>query len=114
MDEDEILRVIRYNGFDVTFSGGDPFFQAAAVAHLARRIKDELKLNIWCFTGYKWEQVCQQADFLPLLHSVDVLVDSPFILSLRDISLRFRGSSNQRFVDVPASLASGELHLLEY
>lgn len=109
MDEEEVMKVIRYNGFDVTFSGGDPLFQAEAVAQLARRIKQELGLNIWCYTGYRWEQIADNPAYRPLLETIDVMVDSPFILALRDTSLRFRGSSNQRIIDVKASLDKNKL-----
>ncbi len=109
MEEDDLMDIIRYNGFDVTFSGGDPLFQAKTVAHLAKRIKNELGLNIWCYTGYRWEELQDSPTFLPLLQSVDVLVDSPFVLALRDLSLRFRGSSNQRIINVPRSLAQGSM-----
>lgn len=109
MSEEELLSIIAYNDFPVTFSGGDPFFHPDAVAHLARRIKEEQGRNIWCFTGYRWEQVVKEPRFLPLLQQIDVLVDSPFILALRDIQLRFRGSGNQRIIDVPASLQQGKL-----
>ena len=109
MDEEEVMKVIRYNGFDVTFSGGDPLFQAEAVARLARRIKQELGLNIWCYTGYRWEQIADKPAYRPLLETIDVMVDSPFILALRDTSLRFRGSSNQRIIDVKASLDKNKL-----
>lgn len=115
IDEDELLRLIRFNGFGVTFSGGDPFFQAEGVAHLARRIKSEVTdhsgnpLSIWCYTGYTWEQVCNDERFLPLLRTIDVLVDSPFVLSQRNTELRFRGSDNQRIIDVQASLAQGSM-----
>lgn len=109
MDEDDIMAKIRYNGFDVTFSGGDPLFQPQAAAHLAQRIKQELGLNIWCYTGYRWEQIADNPTFLPLLQNIDVLVDSPFILALRDTSLRFRGSSNQRIVQAHSSIRTGQL-----
>lgn len=109
MTEDELLRIIAYNDFPVTFSGGDPFFQAEAVAHLAQRIKEEQHRNIWCYTGYRWEQLIQMPRFLPLLQQIDVLVDAPFILAQRNIQLRFRGSENQRIIDVPASLSRGKM-----
>ena len=104
MTEEEILSIIAYNDFPVTFTGGDPFFQAEEVAHLAQRIKEEQHRNIWCYTGYRWEALIGDARFRPLLQHIDVLVDSPFILAQRNIQLRFRGSENQRIIDVPASL----------
>jgi len=109
MSEDELLTIIAYNDFPVTFTGGDPFFQAEEVAKLARRVKAEQRRNIWCYTGYRWEQLVQESRFLPLLQHIDVLVDSPFILAQRNIQLRFRGSDNQRIIDVPASLRQGLL-----
>lgn len=111
---DELLKVIDYNDFNVTFSGGDPLFQAEEVTELARRIKNELHKNIWCYTGYLWENIVDDPRFRPLLETIDVLVDSPFILSQRDIELRFRGSSNQRIIDVRQSLVKGSLQLLDY
>lgn len=111
---DELLKVIDYNDFNVTFSGGDPLFQAEEVTELARRIKNELHKNIWCYTGYVWENVVDNSRFRPLLETIDVLVDSPFILSQRDIELRFRGSTNQRIIDVRQSLLKGSMQLLEY
>ena len=112
--EEELLKVIEYNDFNVTFSGGDPFMQADKVAHLAHRIRTELGKDIWCYTGYTWEQILQHPEFRPLLDNIDVLVDSPFILAQRDISLLFRGSPNQRIIDVKASLNKGELITLTY
>lgn len=111
---DELLKVIDYNDFNVTFSGGDPLFQAEEVTELALRIKNELHKNIWCYTGYLWENIVDDPRFRPLLETIDVLVDSPFILSQRDIELRFRGSSNQRIIDVRQSLVKGSLQLLDY
>lgn len=112
--EDEVMDIIRYNGFNVTFSGGDPLFQAEAVAHLAKRIKDELNFSIWCYTGYVWENIVDDERFLPLLENIDVLVDGPFVQALRDTSLRFRGSSNQRFIDVQESLKEGSTITLHF
>lgn len=105
---DDILAVIDENGFNVTFSGGDPFFQAEGVALLAKRIRDELGKTIWCYTGYLWEQVTQIPRFAPLLANIDVLVDGRFELAKRDTSLRFRGSANQRIILVPQSLQAGQ------
>lgn len=114
VSEEELLKVIEYNDFNVTFSGGDPFMQAKAVGHLASRIKKELGKNIWCYTGYTWEQLLEHADYKDLLNNIDILVDSPFILAQRDISLLFRGSPNQRIIDVKASLIKNDIVTLEY
>lgn len=110
---DALLQVVRYNGFNVTFSGGDPFFQAEGVAELARRIRTELGLGVWCYTGYRWEDALSHERFLPLLANIDVLVDGRFVLAGRDTSLRFRGSANQRIISVQESLRSGNVVLCQ-
>ncbi|MCQ2245393.1 MAG: anaerobic ribonucleoside-triphosphate reductase activating protein [Bacteroidaceae bacterium] len=109
MTIDEIIKVIDYNDFNVTFSGGDPFFQADAVAELAKAIKERLGKNIWCYTGFTWEQLMHTPSYLPLLEQIDVLVDSPFVLEKRNIELLFRGSDNQRIIDVKKSIAKHEI-----
>lgn len=106
---DELMEVIAYNEAPVTFSGGDPLAQAEPLAHLINRIKNELGYNVWCYTGYTWEQVKQQPKLMEAVKQLDVLVDSPFVMAERDIKLRFRGSSNQRLIDVKASLHKGEI-----
>ena len=105
----ELLEVIRYNEFPVTFSGGDPFFQIEAVTELAHAIKDQLGFNIWCYTGYLWEEIQQHKEFMPLLEYIDVIVDGRFVLAQRDISLLFRGSKNQRIIDVQQSLKTNTI-----
>ena len=113
MSDDEIMDVLRYDDFDVTFSGGDPMYRAAEVARLARRIKDELGKTIWCYTGFEFENIVSDPHFRCLLETIDVLVDGPFVLAERDLSLRFRGSGNQRIIDVKRSLASGTVVLMQ-
>jgi len=110
-DDEEVMAVLEYDDFNVTFSGGDPMFQAEGVASLARLIKERLGKTIWCYTGYRFEQLVGQEKFMPLLEQIDVLVDGPFVMSQRDISLRFRGSANQRIIDVPKSLRLGSVVL---
>lgn len=113
MDMDEIMEVIRTNDFNVTFSGGDPFYQAETVAKLARQIREKLGKTVWCFTGYEWENVVDKAEFKELLDNIDVLVDGRFVLAQRDISLRFKGSANQRIIKVPESISAGKVILWE-
>lgn len=111
---DELMRVITNDPFaHVTFSGGDPMLQAAGCAELAKRIKAETDKTIWCFTGYTWERLMSEnnADVMSLLRNIDVLVDGPFIQALRDTSLLFRGSSNQRLIDVQKTFAEGQIIL---
>lgn len=103
---------VRSADMPVTFSGGDPMLQAASLLPLARRIKEEAHKNIWCYTGYRFESLLEMPVTRELLAYVDVLVDGPFILAERDLSLHFRGSRNQRLIDVPRSLK--EAHTIEY
>lgn len=100
----------------ITFSGGEPFLQSKTMAVLARYAKEK-GLHTLAYTGYTFEQLYAMrqddqaiADFLSQL---DILVDGPFILAERDITLQFRGSRNQRILDMPASLKKGEAVIWE-
>lgn len=105
---DELMEVIAYNEAPVTLTGGDPLAQPVAMAKLARRIKDETAYDLWLYTGFTWEQILADPLLLNVVRQVDVVVDGPFIVAQRDISLRFRGSHNQRVIDVKASLNQGK------
>ena len=105
MTTDEILQKVLDDPFaDLTFSGGDPMFQPEGFAELAQAIKENSDKNIWCYTGYTFEQLLNSTRHTRLLQYIDVLVDGRFRQELRDESLYFRGSSNQRLIDVSASL----------
>ncbi|HAP51147.1 MAG TPA: anaerobic ribonucleoside-triphosphate reductase activating protein [Porphyromonadaceae bacterium] len=106
MSVDELMRVIAWNEAPLTLSGGDPLAQPEQVLELVRRVKTELNINIWLYTGYTWEQIVADRRLADVVRWVDVVVEGPFILAQRDITLHFRGSSNQRIIDVPASLTS--------
>lgn len=109
MTTEEILSKVLADDFaDVTFSGGDPMFQVEGFTELAQAIKQSSRKNIWCYTGYTFEQLLNNPRQVELLHYIDVLVDGRFRMDLRDESLRFRGSSNQRIIDVQASLEQGQ------
>lgn len=114
---DDIVADIRKNGLiqGVTFSGGDPFEQPAACAELARRIRAELRLGIWCYTGYLYEELIASEDpaVHDLLGEVDVLVDGPFVQSLKSYTLVWKGSSNQRVIDMAATRDAGAVVLWE-
>ena len=83
---------------DVTFSGGDPLYQVEAFTELARRIKEETRKTIWCYTGFTYEEVLADERLSMILPYLDVLVEGPFIAELRTTELAFRGSSNQRII----------------
>jgi anaerobic ribonucleoside-triphosphate reductase activating protein len=103
MTVDEILSIVRENDFNVTFSGGDPLYQPLPeLTQLAQAIR-AAGYTLWCFTGFTYEQLAARADLRPLLSAINVLVDGPFIEAQRDISLLFRGSSNQRLIDLRRS-----------
>ena len=109
MSLDALMDVIAYNELPVTLSGGDPLFHPEQVAQLTARIKDKLGYNIWLYTGFTWEQIVATPRLLAALEHIDVVVDGPFILAQRDTSLHFRGSANQRIIDVQQSLATGKV-----
>ena len=112
MDIEDIMSVIERAPFsDVTFSGGDPMFQPEGFASLARLIKERTEKNIWCYTGFLFENILKNEKQRALLELVDVLVDGPFINELKDESLLFRGSSNQRLIDVKRSLSEDKIVL---
>jgi anaerobic ribonucleoside-triphosphate reductase activating protein len=99
MEVDEILDLIKADSMsNVSFSGGDPFYQADAFTELARRIKQETDKTIWCWTGFTLEEVQADPQMAQMLPWLDVLVDGPFILEQRDPELLFRGSPNQRII----------------
>ena len=96
---DDLLQEVLSDPFaDVTFTGGDPFYQADAFTELARRIKQETTKTIWCWTGFTLEEVQADPKMAQMLPWLDVLVDGPFILEQRDTELLFRGSPNQRII----------------
>ena len=109
MTVEQLMRIIEADPFTrgVTFSGGDPMYQAAGFAELARQIHRRTQKDIWCYTGFTFESLIHD-DQRELLAELDVLVDGPFIQALYDSDLLFRGSSNQRLIDVQASMYSGK------
>lgn len=96
----------------VTLSGGEPFQEqnVPEIIELIEKIKTE-GLNIWCYTGYTFEALLKNPQFKSMLISIDVLVDGPFVKSKFDPELKFRGSSNQRIIDVQESLKQDEIVL---
>lgn len=96
----------------ITFSGGDPFAPSnrEEVALIASLIKCQFpKKNIWIYTGYTWEEIINDEVLKRFLTFVDIIVDGPYIEELRDVSLEWRGSSNQRVISVQESLKQNKI-----
>lgn len=97
----------------LTLLGGEPFLNTGTVLPLVKRIRNELPdKDIWSWTGYTWEELMQEtADKLELLSHIDILVDGRYDRTKRNLMLQFRGSSNQRIIDVQSSLEAGQVIL---
>ena len=108
----QLMSIIDEATFNVTFSGGDPLLQhyTEALTTLARLIKESGK-TLWCYTGFEYEHLAGMSHLQSLLEQIDVLVDGPYRETLRDISILFRGSSNQRLIDLAATRRTGQLTL---
>ncbi|PKM80660.1 MAG: anaerobic ribonucleoside-triphosphate reductase activating protein [Firmicutes bacterium HGW-Firmicutes-14] len=112
---DTINKVRLING--VTFSGGEPFMQAEAFARLGKQVKEK-GLDLMTYTGYTWEELLalgrEKPQVMELLNLSDYLVDGPFIASEKDLNLAFRGSRNQRVIDVRQSLLKQDVILARF
>ena len=114
MEDTEILRLIEKTKLvkGVTFSGGEPFMQAGAFARLGKKVREK-GLDIITYTGYTWEELLKIGKEDPavreLLEISDYLVDGPFMESKKDLTLAFRGSANQRIINVRESLQKGDV-----
>ena len=97
---------------NVTFTGGDPMFHPEGFIALASLIKRNTNKTIWCYTGYRFEELLSHPTRRQLVELCDVIVDGRYIEAERDLSLHFRGSRNQRIIDVKASLA-GDVVLVD-
>lgn len=110
-DIDDILKEIDANPLldGVTFSGGEPFLQSDAFIELAKKLKKR-KLSIIIYSGYTFEELMQLGqNEKELLSLCDTLIDGRFCLSLRSLSLLYRGSSNQRIIDIQATLNKNKI-----
>lgn len=109
MEEERLVKIVESNPLchGVTFSGGEPFSQAAGYAKLARLLKEK-GYEVASYSGYTFEELLNGTeDQRELLRQLDVLIDGPFLLSERSLELNFRGSRNQRVLNVPESLREG-------
>lgn len=91
----------------VTLTGGDPLYQPDVTFSLCKKLKD-LDINIWLYTGFTYEEITKDEKLMSIMKYIDVLVDGPFIESLKSLELEYRGSSNQRILDMKKTLESGK------
>ncbi|HEO8421071.1 MAG: anaerobic ribonucleoside-triphosphate reductase activating protein [Niallia sp.] len=113
MTIDEMMSQVNRNPLnDITFSGGEPMLQIRELILLAKKFKQKNK-NIWCYTGFLWEELMTKYkdEFTQLSMYLDVLVDGRFMIEQRDLSLLFKGSKNQRVIDCQRSLKEDKLVL---
>lgn len=113
----ETEKVIKYLSRDVisglTILGGEPFQNTKDLTEIVKQIKKKVDKPIWVYSGYTFEQILESKEKTELLKLIDVLVDGKFEQTKKDLKLRFRGSSNQRIIDVQESRKSGEVVLYE-
>ena len=111
--EDQIIEDLGHDYVQgLTLLGGEPFLNTQVCLKLLKRVRQEFghQKDIWSWSGYTWEELLQDsADKLEMLSLIDILVDGRFLVAKKDLTLQFRGSSNQRIIDVPKSLATGEV-----
>lgn len=118
LDMDELIEDAVNNPIlkGVTFSGGDPLERAEKFSYMAKAFK-ESGLNIWCYTGYTFEEIVENMknnkSLKEFIENIDVLVDGKFDINKKDEGLRFRGSKNQRIIDVQETLRQGKIITLE-
>ncbi len=113
MSVKEVYEIIKRNKLSkgVTFSGGEPFCQAQAFYELAKLLKED-GYEIACYTGYTYEEIKNSDETKNnLLNLLDILIDGKFVMPLRNLDLRFKGSENQRIIDVQESLEKNEIIL---
>ena len=110
MTVNEIESIIREEDFDITLSGGDPMYQPGFVKAIGR-ISRETGHTLWVYTGFTWEDLVDDVRYKDVLPYIDVMVDGPFRIELKDRDLLFRGSSNQRIIDVASTLNCGNVVL---
>ena len=100
----------------VTFSGGDPMMQVDALIELAK-VVHECNMNVWVYTGFTYEELIKMSEsnprYIDALNEIDILVDGRFVLAKKSFDVAFRGSSNQRIIDVKKSLENKEIVLVE-
>lgn len=112
--QDKIINYIHDTPFisGITLSGGDPMFSAVEITPFIRRLREANKqVTVWIYSGFCYEKILENSEMFELLMLCDVLVDGNFILEQRDMTLCYKGSRNQRIIDIKQSLKDGEVVL---
>lgn len=114
VDVEEVIEVLKeFKHQDgITLSGGDPVCQSEACYEISK-VAHEMGLNVWCYTGFTYEAMLQSPSKRKLLEEIDVLVDGKFVQEEKSYDLYFRGSKNQRIIDVQRSLKEERVVLVE-
>lgn len=109
--EDEFIHNIQHPQVRIaSILGGEPMQQPSTeMLQLVKRIKEETGKDIWMWTGYTWEELMDMPDKMTILSYIDVLIDGKFELDKKDLMLKYRGSSNQRVIDVQKTLEEGRI-----
>ncbi|MGL4790930.1 MAG: anaerobic ribonucleoside-triphosphate reductase activating protein [Anaerotignaceae bacterium] len=112
VDVESIVELMRENPLldGITITGGEPFLQSEQCGYLAK-MAHSLNLNVWTYTGYTYEELMTNEAFKPLLDNTDILIDGKFQQELRTLELRFKGSKNQRIIDLNQTRETGEIIL---
>ncbi len=119
IEEEELMKIIKNNCLisGVTFSGGDPFYQISGALKMAKLIKEN-NYHLMCYTGFLFEELIEMSknnlELKELLNLIDTIVDGPFIEELKSLDLNFKGSKNQRIINVKKTLSSNEIVLEEF
>lgn len=113
-ETDEVIEDLKLDEVKgLTILGGEPFQNEVGLLQVLRDIKKEVQKDIWIFSGYTYEEILKDENKKKLLEECDILVDGRFVEALKDLNLRFRGSSNQRIIDIKKSLDENKVVLFD-
>lgn len=114
--QEKVIEYVRSTSFikGFTLSGGDPMYSAELLIPFVQRVRSEVpNADVWIYSGFTYEQIQRDEQRFKLLSLCDILVDGEFVLDQKDESLKFRGSRNQRVIDIQKSKQEGKVVLLE-
>lgn len=115
--QDEIIAYIQKTPFisGLTLSGGDPMYSAKEITPFIERLHKDIKdISVWIYSGFRFEEILENSEMFDLLKLCDVLVDGEFVLEQRDITLSYKGSKNQRIIDIQKSISTKQVVTKEF